>query len=157
MKKSFQLGLLGGLAAIGFSFIFPEISQVGEWKTMDMRFRVQGKIETDSRIVMVDADDASSAQYGRWPWKRSVHAEMIKLLKEAGAEIVIYDVLFAYPGNTEEDNLLANEAKRSKNIIFPVAMNLGDPAEKISNVNGSNLESHSIGIFSSFTSFSPMW
>ena len=152
MKKSFQLGLLGGLAAIGFSFIFPEISQVGEWKTMDMRFRVQGKIETDSRIVMVDADDASSAQYGRWPWKRSVHAEMIKLLKEAGAEIVIYDVLFAYPGNTEEDNLLANEAKRSKNIIFPVAMNLGDPADKISNANGSNLESHSIGIFSSFTS-----
>lgn len=149
MKKSFQLGLVGALAAIALSFVFSEIYQVGEWKTIDLRFRFQGTVETDPRIVMVDADDVSSTQYGRWPWKRSVHAEMIKLLKEAGAETVIYDVLFAYPGDVEEDNLLVQATKRAGNIVFPVAINLGDSSENINKGNGSNLQSSSINNFSS--------
>ena len=149
MNKSLQLGLAGAIVAIALSFVFPEIYQVGEWKTMDLRFRVQGTIETDPRIVMVDADDASSTQYGRWPWKRSVHAEMIKLLKEAGAETVIYDVLFAYSGDAEEDSLLVHATKDAGNIVFPVAINLGDPSENINKENGSNLQSSSINNFSS--------
>ena len=149
MNKSLQLGLAGALVAIALSFIFPEIYQVGEWKTMDLRFRVQGTVETDPRIVMVDADDVSSTQYGPWPWKRSVHAEMIKLLKEAGAETVLYDVLFAYPGDAKEDNLLAQATKRAGNIIFPVAISLGDPSENINKEIDSNLQSSSINNFSS--------
>ena len=149
MKKSLQIGLIGAILTIGLSFVFPDVYQMGEWKTVDFRFRARSKIEIDPRIVIVDADDASSVQYGQWPWKRSVHAKMIKFLKEAGVETVIYDVLFAYPGKNEEDNQLVKASKDAGNLIFPVAINLGDSKENINGANPSNLQLDSIKNFSS--------
>ena len=152
MKKSIQLSFLGVSIVIGLSFMFQEIFQVAEWKTIDLRFKIQGKIETDSKIILVNADDTSSIKYGRWPWKRSVHAKMISLLNNTGAEIIIYDVLFAYSGDTEDDNFLVNETKKSKNVIFPVAINFGNPNLNRSNLKDLNLESYNIKNISSYTS-----
>jgi transcriptional regulator with PAS, ATPase and Fis domain/CHASE2 domain-containing sensor protein len=144
MKSFIKLGISGTLMTIMFSFLFPNIFQIGEWKTIDLRFQAQGNFQTDPRIVLVDGDDASSEIYGRWPWKRSVHAEMIKTLKEAGAKTIIYDVLFAYPGDLKEDNLLEKQTKDSENIIFPVAINFGDANEIIKTKDNSSLQFSSI-------------
>ena len=77
---------------------------------------------------------------------------MISLLNNTGAEIIIYDVLFAYSGDTEDDNFLVNETKKSKNVIFPVAINFGNPNLNRSDLKDLNLESYNIKNISSFTS-----
>jgi transcriptional regulator with PAS, ATPase and Fis domain/CHASE2 domain-containing sensor protein len=152
MNKSYKLGLIGALLTFAFTIVFSGFYQMGEWKTVDLRFLVQGEIKTDPRIVMIDADDVSSTKYGRWPWKRSVHAQMIEFLKNAGATTIIYDILFAYPGDRTDDNLLVNATKLAGNIIFPVAINIGDSVDKTIIENNSSLQSNNINNFASVSS-----
>ena len=144
MKNIFQLGLACALVVITLSFVFPGLYQIGEWKTLDLRFQIQGKIDTDPRIIMVDADDTSSDYYGRWPWKRSVHSEMIKRLNESGAKTIIYDVLFADPGDSGEDNQLIAATKQAGNIVLPFAISLDDKSNKIVNEQSSSLKLYGI-------------
>jgi transcriptional regulator with PAS, ATPase and Fis domain/CHASE2 domain-containing sensor protein len=140
MKIFFQLGLACALVLITLSYTFPKLCELGEWKTLDLRFQIQGKIDMDPRIIMVDADDTSSEYYGRWPWKRSVHSEMIKRLNESGAKTIIYDVLFAYPGDSNEDKQLIDATKKAGNIVFPVAINLDDINKNIIKEHSSTLK-----------------
>ena len=51
-------------------------------------------------VVIVEIDEKSIDQYGQWPWKRSVLAEVIWKLREAGAGIIVLPILFS-----EEDRL----------------------------------------------------
>lgn len=45
-------------------------------------------------IVVLEIDNASIAQLGRWPWPRSVHAKLLEQIAKAKPAAVIYDVLF---------------------------------------------------------------
>ncbi|MFM0340148.1 CHASE2 domain-containing protein [Paraburkholderia fungorum] len=47
-----------------------------------------------SDIVVVEIDNASIAQLGRWPWPRSVHAKLLEQIAKAKPAAVVYDVLF---------------------------------------------------------------
>ena len=51
-------------------------------------------------VVIVEIDEKSIEQNGQWPWKRSVLAEVIWKLREAGAGIIVLPILFS-----EEDRL----------------------------------------------------
>jgi CHASE2 domain-containing sensor protein/signal transduction histidine kinase len=50
-----------------------------------------------SDIVVVEIDNASVEQLGRWPWPRSVHARLLEQIAAAKPAAVIYDVLFTEP------------------------------------------------------------
>jgi CHASE2 domain-containing sensor protein/nitrogen-specific signal transduction histidine kinase len=50
-----------------------------------------------SDIVVVEIDNASIDQLGRWPWPRSVHARLLERIAAAKPAAVIYDVLFTEP------------------------------------------------------------
>lgn len=58
-------------------------------------------------IVLVDIDAASLEAIGEWPWKRSVHAELIDRLAEAGAADIALDVDFSTVSDPVEDARLA--------------------------------------------------
>jgi len=47
------------------------------------------------RVVILDVDDASIASIGRWPWPRSVMADMLTTLKEAGSRMVGVDIFYS--------------------------------------------------------------
>jgi adenylate cyclase len=53
-----------------------------------------------SPVVVVDIDDVSLQARGQWPWPRTVVAEIVQRLSEAGAAAVGFDVLFAEPDRT---------------------------------------------------------
>lgn len=46
-------------------------------------------------LVIVAVDDESLQQVGVWPWKRSLHAQLINKLTAAGARLIGMDVLFS--------------------------------------------------------------
>ncbi|CAE6778398.1 CHASE2 domain-containing protein [Paraburkholderia domus] len=55
-------------------------------------------------IVVLEIDNASIAQLGRWPWPRSVHARLLEQIAKAKPAAVIYDVLFT-EANPEDAQL----------------------------------------------------
>ncbi|MFJ3048302.1 CHASE2 domain-containing protein [Herbaspirillum chlorophenolicum] len=81
----------------------------------DLRMRVV-KAELDPRIVIVDIDEKSIAEIGRWPWSRDVVAEMVRQMTQTyQAQSVGFDVVFAEPdtssGYTRLEELAKGELK----------------------------------------------
>ncbi|WP_225984705.1 CHASE2 domain-containing protein [Noviherbaspirillum aerium] len=61
----------------------------------DMRMRLE-KPELDPRIVIVDIDERSLAEVGRWPWSRDTVARLIDRLEEKyHARAIAFDVIFS--------------------------------------------------------------
>lgn len=79
-------------------------------------------------IVIVAIDDASIREVGRWPWRRSVHAELIERLSAMGARAIGLDVNFPEPtctvGETEarcaDDTALARAIDSAGNVVLPL-------------------------------------
>ncbi|MBP0598551.1 adenylate/guanylate cyclase domain-containing protein [Herbaspirillum sp. LeCh32-8] len=81
----------------------------------DLRMRVV-KAELDPRIVIVDIDERSIAELGRWPWSRDVVAKLVtQMTQNYQAASVGFDVVFAEPdtssGYTRLEQLAKGELK----------------------------------------------
>jgi adenylate cyclase len=69
--------------------------------------------------TLVAIDDDSLAEYGRWEnWPRSLHADLIRQLDEAGAKVIAFDVTFASP--TGDDDDLAEAMAEHGAVLQPV-------------------------------------
>lgn len=80
----------------------------------DVRMRVQNG-EMDPRIVIVDIDEKSLAEVGRWPWNRDVIARLIdKLDGKYHVRTVAFDVIFSEPDTSSGYNTL--EALANKEL-----------------------------------------
>ena len=53
-----------------------------------------------SDIAILEIDEQSIEKYGQWPWKRTVIADIIWQLRDAGAGVIVLPILFS-----EEDRL----------------------------------------------------
>ena len=63
----------------------------------DMRMRLP-QVQMDPRIVIVDIDEKSLGEVGRWPWSRDVIATMVEQLNTRyHTRAIAFDVLFAEP------------------------------------------------------------
>ncbi len=72
----------------------------------------------DPRVVIIEIDESSLGQIGRWPWKRGVHAKLIEQLTLT-KNIVLLDMLF--PEDSADDSLLATAIRNHGQVYLPVA------------------------------------
>ncbi|AXL50486.1 hypothetical protein DSC91_002722 [Paraburkholderia caffeinilytica] len=63
----------------------------------DARLRLTMPRTPDDRIVIVDIDERSLAEVGRWPWGRDRMAMLVDRLFGAGASVVGFDIVMAEP------------------------------------------------------------
>ena len=63
----------------------------------DSRLRATMPKTLDERVVIVDLDEKSLAEVGRWPWGRNKVARCVDTLFEQEALLVAFDVVFAEP------------------------------------------------------------
>ncbi len=54
-------------------------------------------LETDSPICIVDINDASLDQIGRWPWPRNILAQIVETSANFGAKALIFNIVFSSP------------------------------------------------------------
>ncbi|MEJ1095953.1 MULTISPECIES: CHASE2 domain-containing protein [unclassified Pseudoxanthomonas] len=82
----------------------------------------------DDRIVLIDIDQRSLAELGRWPWSRRIHAQLIDHLREAEVKGVALNILLSEPVlfDPEGDALLARALSRSGKVVLPV---LAEPGQ----------------------------
>ena len=69
-------------------------------------------------VVIIAIDELSMDRLGRWPWPRTTHARLIEKLREAGAETIVFDILFPEP--SPEDQAMANAMQKHGNVILPL-------------------------------------
>jgi PAS domain S-box-containing protein len=86
----------------------------------DMRFRV-AQSEATGQVVVVRIDPSSLAQVPVWPWKRSLYADLLDRLFDAGAEDVALDIDFSSEQTPAEDARLADALSRyGSRVMLPV-------------------------------------
>lgn len=78
----------------------------------------------DPSIVIVAIDDASIQRVGRWPWDRTVHADLIRRIAGGGAVAIGYDVNFPESQSIEQDTALADAIRGAGNVVLPVELTL---------------------------------
>jgi adenylate cyclase len=61
----------------------------------DFHFTLRGARDPGDRVVIVAADEKSLAALGRWPWPRSVLADLTTALSDAGARVIAFDILLS--------------------------------------------------------------
>ncbi|MGJ5817141.1 CHASE2 domain-containing protein [Paludibaculum fermentans] len=60
----------------------------------DMLTRWAGPGRQSGRVVIVEIDDQSLTQFGRWPWPRRTLAQLTNHTFQAGAATVVFDMMF---------------------------------------------------------------
>jgi adenylate cyclase len=116
----YLLGTLLLLALLGHSAKLYQIGFVNHLDAIlyDTKVRLTMPRGLDSRIVILDIDEKSLAEVGRWPWGRDKLATLVtKLFDVLGVSLVGFDVVFAEPDDSSGlktlDTLAAGELKDS--------------------------------------------
>jgi adenylate cyclase len=82
---------------------------------------------TDGRVAVVAIDERSLAAVGKpWPWPRSLHAELLDKLVDAGASVIVDDVVLAPP--SAEDGAIVAAMSRGVPVVLASSASLApDP------------------------------
>jgi adenylate cyclase len=103
LKKPLIRFLLGALCVVallghaGRLWQIPFITVLDAY-LYDVRVRLTMPNTVDPQVVIVDIDERSLAEIGRWPWGRNTVAELVRrLTDDYQAAVVGFDVVFAEP------------------------------------------------------------
>ena len=92
-----------------------------------------------SHVIVVDVDERSVATIGQWPWSRDVIARLVIGLRELGARVIAFDVVFPetdrFDGidpvrQANTDAALADALKQGR-VVVGYAFTFNGPAHSI--------------------------
>ncbi len=63
-------------------------------------FRWRGPEPATGAVVIVDIDEKSLGRIGQWPWRRDVMARLVRRVRDAGARVIGFDIVFPEPDRT---------------------------------------------------------
>jgi len=100
---------------LGFSNRWSNI----EAKSFDLLtvYTAPGKSSLPITIIGVD-EESFAAMKRQWPWPRSVHAALIERLKQAGAAVIVFDIIFSEPSSVQEDKALTKAIANAGNVVL---------------------------------------
>lgn len=100
---------------------YTQKTQGFDWLLYDKAMHFSQLPATDD-IVIIDIDDKSISQLGRWPWPRKTHASLLDKLSLAKSKVVVFDILFPEldSENYPSDLLFAQSLKRHGSVILPI-------------------------------------
>lgn len=111
----YGLGLLILLVLLGHSARVYQIPFVNHLDSLiyDAKLRLTMPRTVDPRVVILDIDEKSLAEQGRWPWGRDKLALLMdKLFNQYGMRLVGFDVVFAEPDHSSGLRTLDSLAKK---------------------------------------------
>jgi len=122
-KKAITSGLIVTIIVIFIQYFGADNSAVLQRiNGLIYDLRLNSMIEsrnTDTNIIILDIDEKSLEQEGRFPWSRIKIARMIEKLADAGAVVVAFDVMFAEPQRNYVNSVieLLGEKPNHKHLI----------------------------------------
>ena len=84
----------------------------------DTYLQLGPKPSSFSPVVLVLIDDESLRQYGRWPWSRTLLAQLVRSVGKSGATIIGLDILLTEPQSAEADSALRDALDRGPHVVL---------------------------------------
>ena len=106
MKKKIILFILPLIAVLVSSLV---LFTTADKKVQDIFQRPLKETVESNTVIMVNVDDYSVENIGSWPFNRDVYAKSVVVLKELGAESVVFDLSFLDKSPSTVDLEYVNE------------------------------------------------
>ncbi len=125
---AYVFSLLGALVALIIAPLqFSEFTEHWFW---NQSFRFRGEKEPDPRISIIGIDDASISLLEEagilYPFPRSMYGKLLDALSDAGARVVIFDILFSTePWDISEDEAFRDAILRAQEKGTAVILSAG--------------------------------
>ncbi|MFH1848011.1 MAG: CHASE2 domain-containing protein [Candidatus Omnitrophota bacterium] len=124
LKNTFLFLAVLLLALFFLSVSYFRLFERLELIALDLRYNLRRPPAASDDIVLIEIGEDSLSALGRWPFPRDYHASLIDVLKNLGARMVIFDILFSEP--TAWDMALEDSADSYGRAYFPFALRLDD-------------------------------
>jgi adenylate cyclase len=116
VREGTLLLLTLGVGLILFMVVVKPLHAV-HLRVSDLLFRTSA---AEANVLMVQIDDATLDEYGHFGnWPRSLHAQAITSLRQAGARVIVVDLLFIDP--SPDDAQLAEAMRAAGNVVLAVS------------------------------------
>ena len=110
--------------------------------TVDARLAIRGEHAPNPDVVIVGVDEKTLKAFGAGPiLPRSAHARALDRLKDAGAEVIAYDLRFQGKTVPQQDKALIDAVSRNR----PVVLATFDPGGKVIPVPANHPNPGAIG------------
>lgn len=121
--KAKRIGL-ATLLGLGVGLFGAACQLAGVFETLGYRLNDRFFLtrQADPSVIIVAIDDASLGRIGRWPWPRTVHADLIDRLTAHGVKAIGYDVNFPESSDARSDARFAEAIRRSGRVVLPVEL-----------------------------------
>lgn len=93
----------------------PSIIEDWHQRSIDLKLLARGPKQRDSEVALLAIDEKSVEKFGRWPWSRTIIADLIDKVFEHDAKVLAFDVIFAEPDNNQAVRSL-NKLKKEANL-----------------------------------------
>jgi len=118
------LTLLVTLAALSLYVAYPRFLEEIEDRTLDLRFWIRGSQDPGPEIVLVLIDEKGLAEFGRWPWSRSLQARLVERIKAGGARVIGLDLFYPEPENRQSDARMAEALRASRPVVLGLSLDI---------------------------------
>src|ERR1700704_655423 len=106
--------LLTVVGLLSLSYPVEELSR----RAGDVYFRLRGSQGTSPHVALILIDDASLERYGRWPWKRSLLAQVVRAASDERPKALGLDILLSETEDETNDRELAKALKDAGNTVL---------------------------------------
>ena len=106
--------LLSMVGVLSLSYPVEELSR----RAGDFYFRLRENQGTSPDVALVLIDDASLERYGRWPWKRSLLARVVRAASAERPKALGLDILLSEPEDESDDRELAAALEDAGNAVL---------------------------------------
>ncbi len=83
----------------------PQVEEL-RMRVFDVYQRIAPREYVPVPVKYVDLDDESLERIGQWPWPRTFVAQLIAQLANAGAAVIVFDIVFAEPDRTSPEYIV---------------------------------------------------
>jgi len=136
-KNIFSLVVAAALT-LACSWLVPDTLTDIEAKVDDSVWQLVGaKAELEQRIVVIDIDEQSVAQYGQWPWPREKVSELMAKATKNGVSMLIFDMVF--PTEKLGGDKLAQSMGSVPTVLAQILAINADDATEVGQLTGGSL------------------
>jgi adenylate cyclase len=87
------------------------LEERAETLTLDYRFHIRNfiaKPQLSGQVAIVAIDEKSLQQFGRWPWSRTLQAELVEKLLDFSPRVLAVDIFYTEPETKQSDQVLGD-------------------------------------------------
>ena len=99
-----------------YGYSDPYVKQLLRLKSFDVIQQYDTPVLSED-IAILEIDEKSMEQYGQWPWKRTVLADIIWKLRESGAGVIVLPILFS----EEDRHILSKDTPLPNKLLVAIS------------------------------------